>query len=265
MSYPKPKLRFVNANCSAVVSGVALPLNLALLHLCISKSIFYENFNSALGFYFKYIDGAHVGNLVDAPISAKDSRGQNIYARIYTSGKILVLGNINEVLAKQTILKVVDVIKSSGLFSYADMTVDVNAIKSTLVVASCIYDFRFDLPKLESSPASNFHLPEKFSGLTSKQITAHVTTGASGDKTKITFRGKSREQVLALYSQIWENHQSFISDVQPFDMDEYTQIMGDSIKPVISSNMRCSYPIKGHVCSNKVKIPNTRCWRHAGL
>jgi hypothetical protein len=254
-----PLLKYVNSNRTALLKGFVAPLNIQLLNMEIQRSVFYETFNSALGFYFE-LDGDKVGELV-YPAHSRHTRGQNVYARVYTSGKILILGNINDEIASQTFVKISDAIRQSGLHMYSDVYVDTTTVQSSLSVAHCAYKFRFDLDALASYINSIYSAMEPapcFSGMTSKHITAHVTN----NMTKLTFRGKSKEHVQALHLNIWKNHRQFIS--KAIDMSKLYSIIGTTLPNSVSTNTGvCGFArAKGKVCLNKVKIQNSRCWRH---
>lgn len=260
LSVQKPILRFVNAKCTAKFDT---PFDIIKLRKHIPQSVFYETFNSALGFYFQLIDGPSVGNLIPPPPTVRNARGKNVYVRVYTSGKVLILGNITNDLAIQTLRKLQDVIRGAGreggYWSYSDATVNIEAKQFSLVVASCIYNSRFNLEKFASFVKGDYNT-EQFSGMTSKDCTAHVT---KDNKTKIILRGKTNDDVWNLYSLIWDHHHEFVTTLKRPDIEALQNILGRSD----SESYRCGYETAGShkICYNKVKQPNTSCWRHIDM
>lgn len=263
----KPTLAFVNSNCTFRVQNIGdkSRFDLKLLYNNIPKSVWYNEFNSAVGFYFKLKSDGTIGDMVPEPKDKRNNRGKFIYARLYTSGKGLILGNATEECCNQVITRIIKAIVDTQVYEYENVFVDMSQNKSSLAVGHCVYPVKFDLHKLKKFE-NGFYDDEHFSGMCSKSITAHVTDNKT--KTKLTLRGKSKDLVIKLHDKIWEHYKDFIAEKIVLDFDEQlADILGSDNEidiPVNTTSSRCGHTKpNGRICNNRVKVMGARCWRHA--
>lgn len=271
-----PKLKFANVNAGL---DLKMKFDVQQLYEHIENAVFYDSFPSCVSFYFDLNEDSTIGDLIFRPSDARKGRGTRVYARIFNTGKLRIMGKVSAANRIVLVEKLIHIICNTerkdqpGEYAFPeyrealkDFEVHEGDVQVQLFVAHCSYPLCLDISKL-AKLVEGTNMRELFSGMSSRRVTAHVNLDKQ--KTQITIRGDTMEKCIEIHGLIFNEHEHMLSEERvSTGGDAMVQSLIDGLIPNMEEHkdsvLRCGFEKKnGDHCANHVKGHGKLCWRHA--